>query len=325
MLFFDSVEFQAYVIDKGDIFRGVEDMTAASNLNEGDTALLYDPLAPFFSNLDKGGNGFPFGLLTNGVSIQSNIYFSAAPVAFPGSGLGAAGPGAINGFQPLDVSVGAANPSQSIDLSFNPDLGITAVGFSVEDPASDGSIEVTVFDSVNEVLAGCSLEIASLQKLYFAFACDVPIGRINVGGGGLELVSDIEMWQAQTVIYCPCDCGSPVNGQVELTDLLAVIGTWGAVGASCDLQLGLPGVGIEEFIAVLGEWGTCEPEPCNFCETCSGGPLSGPCCVATGTPGCNNPDCCLKVCQLLPYCCEEDWDQQCRDQAFETPECGCDT
>ncbi len=58
-----------------------------------------------------------------------------------------------------------------------------------------------------------------------------------------------------TTGICPADCGN-VNGTVDIGDFLAVLGTWGQVGAACDFA-GPSGVGIDEFLAVLGQWGPC--------------------------------------------------------------------
>ncbi len=44
-------------------------------------------------------------------------------------------------------------------------------------------------------------------------------------------------------------------------------------------------------------------------------PTSGSCCVANGTPGCENEECCTVVCDADPFCCAEFWDQACADGA----------
>jgi predicted outer membrane repeat protein len=48
------------------------------------------------------------------------------------------------------------------------------------------------------------------------------------------------------------------------------------------------------------------------------------CCVAHGTPGCDDPPGCEElVCSIDPWCCEVEWDQICVDEAF-TYCSGCD-
>ncbi len=52
---------------------------------------------------------------------------------------------------------------------------------------------------------------------------------------------------------CPWDCGNG-NGDVGIEDFLAVLGQWGAPGP-CDFDGG--GVGITDFLKLLGTWGAC--------------------------------------------------------------------
>ena len=61
-------------------------------------------------------------------------------------------------------------------------------------------------------------------------------------------------FQEGTTSCCPWDCGDG-DGTVGIQDFLAVLGQWGQLGASCDLDGN--GVGIEEFLGVLGNWGSC--------------------------------------------------------------------
>ena len=55
---------------------------------------------------------------------------------------------------------------------------------------------------------------------------------------------------------CPWDCGDG-DGVVGIVDFLALLGQWGSTGLSCDTGLGAPGVGIEEFLDLLANWGPC--------------------------------------------------------------------
>ena len=43
----------------------------------------------------------------------------------------------------------------------------------------------------------------------------------------------------------------------DIEDFLAVLGQWGSFGTSCDMGLGDLGVGIDEFLHLLGTWGPC--------------------------------------------------------------------
>jgi hypothetical protein len=40
-------------------------------------------------------------------------------------------------------------------------------------------------------------------------------------------------------------------------------------------------------------------------------PGDGDCCVANGTPACDNPDCCDFICFADPFCCDQAWDALC--------------
>ncbi len=53
-------------------------------------------------------------------------------------------------------------------------------------------------------------------------------------------------------------------------------------------------------------------ERCAGCGT----PDAGTTYAANGTPGCENADCCLTVCQTDPFCCEVAWDEVCANTAL---------
>ncbi len=57
-------------------------------------------------------------------------------------------------------------------------------------------------------------------------------------------------------VPCPWDCGDG-DGVVGINDFLALLAQWGSIGTSCDLGLGEAGVGIEEFLDLLANWGPC--------------------------------------------------------------------
>ena len=58
-------------------------------------------------------------------------------------------------------------------------------------------------------------------------------------------------------VPCPWDCGGDNNGEVGIVDFLALLSQWTLVGTTCDFGLGDPGVGINEFLDLLGHWGPC--------------------------------------------------------------------
>lgn len=52
--------------------------------------------------------------------------------------------------------------------------------------------------------------------------------------------------------------------------------------------------------------------------------LTGDCCVANGTPGCDNPACCESVCKVDAFCCDAQWDQLCAEQTTKLCPTHCD-
>ncbi len=62
---------------------------------------------------------------------------------------------------------------------------------------------------------------------------------------------------------CTGDCALPADKQVGINDFLALLGQWGMIGSSCDLDGS--GVGINDFLLLLGNWGPCPPPPNDEC------------------------------------------------------------
>ncbi len=58
---------------------------------------------------------------------------------------------------------------------------------------------------------------------------------------------------------CPADCQTepPPDGIVGINDFLAVLAQWGTIGAPCDMFGDPNGVGIQSFLAILAAWGPC--------------------------------------------------------------------
>ena len=48
-------------------------------------------------------------------------------------------------------------------------------------------------------------------------------------------------------------------------------------------------------------------------------PLSGDCCIANGTPGCERKECCVAICAIDPFCCDTAWDSICAGEAVADP------
>ncbi len=78
------------------------------------------------------------------------------------------------------------------------------------------------------------------------------LGTIDTGNGDPPIV-DMGAYEFQGT-SCPWDCEPTPNGDVGINDFLAVLAQWGTPG-SCDFDGG--GVGINDFLGVLAAWGPC--------------------------------------------------------------------
>jgi hypothetical protein len=56
---------------------------------------------------------------------------------------------------------------------------------------------------------------------------------------------------------CPWDCQFTPDGQVNVPDVFALQAQWDQSGTSCDFGVGGPGIGIDEFLQILANWGPC--------------------------------------------------------------------
>jgi len=76
---------------------------------------------------------------------------------------------------------------------------------------------------------------------------------IDTGNGDPPVV-DMGAYELQVVSACPWDCGGDDDGNVGITDFLALLAQWGSL-ASCDFDGS--GVGINDFLQLLANWGPC--------------------------------------------------------------------
>ncbi len=84
------------------------------------------------------------------------------------------------------------------------------------------------------------------DRMLFAF--------VTLRDAGFQTLGDALIVVSLAGVLCPWDCGDG-DGAVGIADFLAVLGTWGQVGAPCDFDG--DGVGITDFLKVLGLWGPC--------------------------------------------------------------------
>jgi hypothetical protein len=62
---------------------------------------------------------------------------------------------------------------------------------------------------------------------------------------------------AAATIVCPADCAQPPDGQVDVSDLLALLAEWDAPGPSCNI-LEDATVNVLDLLELLAAWGACE-------------------------------------------------------------------
>lgn len=110
------------------------------------------------------------------------------------------------------------------------------------------------------------------------------------------------------------------DGQVGPADLALLLGAWGPCvgppGACCNID----GSGdctllLAAVCELVGGEYQGDGSPCGDCPPPACGPGAGDCCVAHGTPGCDDSTCCEAVCAANPACCEVGWDRACAMQA----------
>ncbi|HWL92190.1 MAG TPA: thrombospondin type 3 repeat-containing protein [Phycisphaerae bacterium] len=79
----------------------------------------------------------------------------------------------------------------------------------------------------------------------------------------------------------------------------------------------------DSFCCTTAWDGQCVDEAAQLCTSCGGG---GPqsCCEPHISPGCEDGDCQAAVCAADSFCCEEEWDQLCVEQAQELCSLDCD-
>ena len=141
----------------------------------------------------------------------------------------------------------------------------------VDKPASVARIADVSGDGINDLVVGT---LFSSNFTYFLDGTDgsvlhfanygTPVDAIAaipdvVGDGSWEMVVGGRnglvtcISGGLAVPACPADCGDG-DGTVGIVDFLALLGEWGTEGA-CDSDGG--GVGITDFLALLADWGPC--------------------------------------------------------------------
>lgn len=195
IIFTDAAAFEAFNLAEGKVQKLTEDFEE-SNLGDFGVAQLLGSLQGNIQNVDEIGNGFPKGLTSKNLIIQSNILGLNATMPSDGAGL------LVLGFTPglFNSVVVSADAVDSLDLIFT-EPNHTGVGFDVIGLAGAGStMHIAVFDKGGVLIHKEILPTPSSAKTFFGIWSPDTIGRINIGGvdalGELtpEFVDNIQMW-----------------------------------------------------------------------------------------------------------------------------------
>ncbi|MBL9118999.1 MAG: hypothetical protein JNL80_03690 [Phycisphaerae bacterium] len=101
------------------------------------------------------------------------------------------------------------------------------------------------------------------------------------------------------IIEVPCAGDLDGTGSTNGSDLAVLLGAWGQPGTIADLNHDAT-VDAADLAILLGSWGPCP---------------SSNACFAHLTVGSDQPGCSACVCELDPFCCNNQWDSICAGEA----------
>ncbi len=201
----------------------------------------------FSGNTASSGGGVMRNEFLSDPVLTSCILWSNAPGSFDGGGTPAVTYSAVEGGFPGTGNTAAA--PNFVDAGAG-DLRLTP-GSPCIDTGDNGAVpaDLTDVDGDADTLEPVPLDLDGNPRFV-----DDP-AALDAGAGECPVV-DMGAYEFQQGLTtcCPFDCGDG-DGTVGIQDFLSVLGQWGQLGTSCDLDG--DGVGIEEFLGVLGSWGDC--------------------------------------------------------------------
>jgi hypothetical protein len=185
----------------------------------------------------------------------------------------------------FDVAPGAAGANPFMPFAPAPSMGLDMVGGPNSDsidalimydhhiqggpawggPGGEFGIDYALFSLApgSASLMQWGLDAADVfftdfRGSFFLYAPSASLGLRSMPGGEPGHDGDNVDALDPPLEPCPWDCdysaGFP-DGVVAITDFLALLGQWGQVGTTCDIDGG--GVGITDFLQMLAWWGPC--------------------------------------------------------------------
>jgi hypothetical protein len=321
----------------------VETETCGEDLNGGcnnpggglpsDPISLGDTVAgEFFADAGTRDTDWYLLTVTEGtevsLSIRSNIDCFAAIV---GTGCG----GIIG-----DITVGECPATTSVCLApgqyYIVALPSTFEGSPCGTAAGNAyTLEVTgvpcdVSAPANDLCANATVAVEGANPFDNTFATtDVADGTCGFNGEAFTNDVWFSFTAAATGDYIleTCSGSAPFDTGIEVYDLCPEKGGtllacnddgFGCAAFSSQLSLSLT-EGVTYLIRVggwAGATGATELIISSGSLPGCGDPGSGDCCVANGTPFCEDASCCSLICAADAFCCETEWDQVCANAAI---------
>lgn len=125
-------------------------------------------------------------------------------------------------------------------------------GAMLNDSGSHPTISHCTFENNTAGVHGGAIASNGTSTIGSSFFCGNTPDHIQgpfVNAGG-NTFSALCGWAC-----CTWDCGGVPDGVVSVVDFLALLGQWGQVGSSCDVDGG--GVNTVDFLSMLQNWGSC--------------------------------------------------------------------
>lgn len=156
---------------------------------------------------------------------------------------------------------------------------------------------------------------------HMAYSAQVVGGRLSLavtGSGdgaffnGDTLINGVQLWKVDTRPPVPCPPGA--TGDCYAGHAGPGCADAGCCQAVCQIDPSCCDVAWDGLCAGLANLlpGPCASATHPNCNA-SASPCSQP--VGEPTPGCNDPDCCRRICAMDPYCCNYGWDGVCAAEA----------